>query len=341
MLFKNTLGDVFSGIALTLGRPYTIGDWVLLGDGTEGRVVASNWRSTYLLTAAHNQMVLPNSVLAKQALTNVSKPDENHQLMLPLRVAPTRRPQFVVDVMREVLASCNAIVHDLPPAVILARIGAAAIEVELYFQVTGPPQPGIARNEVIDLVFRYCAANDLTLAMPADSTVLSRRPIAEMPRASFLTLIGFNGLFRELAVEEREALAAIAVERQFAAGEVLVDQGGLATGLMIIQTGTVALMEDGQQAVRLAPGDCFGALGVLFDRAERREVRAVTSAVVYEMGKIAFDTLMAERPELAKSLTSYLVRMEAAQTSHLDAPALKGGARGDLVHAIRAMFHNV
>lgn len=51
LALQNTLGDVFSGIALTLGRPYIIGDWIELSDGTEGRVVASNWRSTYLLTA--------------------------------------------------------------------------------------------------------------------------------------------------------------------------------------------------------------------------------------------------------------------------------------------------
>src|SRR4051794_27398383 len=35
LALQNTLGDVFSGIALTLGRPYTLGDWIALGDGTE------------------------------------------------------------------------------------------------------------------------------------------------------------------------------------------------------------------------------------------------------------------------------------------------------------------
>ena len=64
LALQNTLADVFSGIALTLGRPYVIGDWILLSDGTEGRVIESNWRATHILTGANNVVVLPNSFLA-------------------------------------------------------------------------------------------------------------------------------------------------------------------------------------------------------------------------------------------------------------------------------------
>ncbi len=45
LAMQSTLSDVFSGIALVLGRPYVIGDWIWLSDGTEGRVVESTWRS--------------------------------------------------------------------------------------------------------------------------------------------------------------------------------------------------------------------------------------------------------------------------------------------------------
>jgi small-conductance mechanosensitive channel len=57
LALQNTLGDVFSGIALTLGRAYAIRDWVELSDGTEGRVIETNWRSTNLLTATHSVVV--------------------------------------------------------------------------------------------------------------------------------------------------------------------------------------------------------------------------------------------------------------------------------------------
>jgi small-conductance mechanosensitive channel len=113
LALQNTLGDVFSGIALTLGRPYG------LSDGTEGRVVESTWRSTHVLTSANNVVVLPNSLLAKLGLTNISRPDGRHSVTLTVRVAPTRMPAIVVDVMRSVLLSCNSIVQEPPPIVAL------------------------------------------------------------------------------------------------------------------------------------------------------------------------------------------------------------------------------
>jgi small-conductance mechanosensitive channel len=93
LALQNTLGDVFSGIALTLGRAYMLGDWIRLSDGTEGRVTEANWRSTNLLTGANNIVVLPNSILARQGVTNLSRPDETHLITLSVRIAATETPR--------------------------------------------------------------------------------------------------------------------------------------------------------------------------------------------------------------------------------------------------------
>ena len=140
LALQNTLSDVFSGIALSLGRPYVIGDWILLSDGTEGRVVESTWRSTHLLTSANNVVVLPNSFLAKLGLTNISRPDETHLVSLLVRVAPTRMPSIILDVMRSVLLSCNSIVKEPPPIIALKGLDATALEIELLFRVSSPAQ---------------------------------------------------------------------------------------------------------------------------------------------------------------------------------------------------------
>lgn len=49
LALQSTLGDVFSGIALNLARPYGIGDWLVLSNGIEWKVVETNWRATHLL----------------------------------------------------------------------------------------------------------------------------------------------------------------------------------------------------------------------------------------------------------------------------------------------------
>jgi small-conductance mechanosensitive channel len=169
LALQNTLGDLFSGIALTLGRPFSIGDWVQLSDGTEGRVVQNNWRSTQVLTPAHNIVVLPNSALAKVGLTNLTRPDETHLIALTLRIAASRAPAEIETILKGALASCLCIVQEPPPIVALKGIDAVALDIELQFRVTSPSARTPARNEVIDMVYGRCAENGLTLAMPAQS----------------------------------------------------------------------------------------------------------------------------------------------------------------------------
>jgi small-conductance mechanosensitive channel len=167
LALQNTLGDVFSGIALTLGKAYAIGDWLQLSDGTAGRVTETNWRSTNLLTGLNNIVVLPNSLLAKQSLTSLSRPDESHLITLGVRFTAGQRPRIVEGAMRSVLEASTRIVKEPPPAVALKGIDAKAIEVELQFRVASLATGTSARNEIIDLIHDRCEASGLSLAEPA------------------------------------------------------------------------------------------------------------------------------------------------------------------------------
>lgn len=152
---QSTLGDVFSGIALTLGKPYRFGDLIVLPDGTEGSIVETDWRSTHVQTASNNVTVLPNSVLAKMTITNLGRPDGSHVQSVTLRVAPTHGPSAVVEVMRGALANCSVRMRRPEPLVALKGIDASAIEVELSYWVATPADRIPARNEVFDVVYRH------------------------------------------------------------------------------------------------------------------------------------------------------------------------------------------
>ena len=112
LALQSTLSDVFSGIALNLSKAYEVGDWIVLSDGFEGRVVETNWRATHLLNASNDLVVLPNSGLAKAQLTNLSSPNRSHGVKLRVRVVPTMAPSAISDVMHTVLLSSNSILLD-------------------------------------------------------------------------------------------------------------------------------------------------------------------------------------------------------------------------------------
>jgi small-conductance mechanosensitive channel len=343
LALQNTLSDVFSGIALTLGRPYVIGDWILLSDGTEGRVVESNWRSTHVLTAANNVVVLPNSFLAKLGLTNISRPDETHLLTLIVRVAPTRMPSIVVDVMRSVLLSCNSIVKEPPPIVALKGLDATALEIELLFRVSSPAQRTPARNEVLDLVYRHCKSAGLLLAMPPGSAVamldLPTEETAEPPRVTPLELIEAIPIFTSLTGDEKRVLAEATSVRDFRKGEVIVRQGELLSALMMVRAGVIVMRHENEDFGRLAPGDFFGETGLLAGIGEAYTLEALTRVTVYEIDQQAFAPLLMNRPAMAEDLALSLSRRaQQVQAGAAQGPQQERSARA-LLRAIQTIFH--
>jgi len=325
LALQSTLGDVFSGVALTLGRPYVLGDWIVLSDGTEGRVVESTWRSTHILTGSNNVVVLPNSVLARLGVTNISRPDETHLLTLTVRVAPTRTPSVVIEVMRSVLLSCSSIMAEPSPAVALKGLDAVALTVELQFRVASPADRSRARNEVLDLFYRHCKSAGLLLAVPPESVVamtdLPTEETARPPRVEPIDLIEAIPIFATLTREEKLALAEATSVREFGKGEVIVRQGDLLSALLTIRAGVVVMKRDGEEAGRLAPGDICGEMGLFAGLGEACTLQALTRVTVYEIGQQEIAPLLANRPamaeELVASLSSRRLPVRAAEAQDL------------------------
>jgi len=69
---KELVMDIFSGIIMDVERRVHNGDWIKLEDGTIGKVIGHNWRSTVLKTKQNTVIVLPNSSFAKEKITNIT-----------------------------------------------------------------------------------------------------------------------------------------------------------------------------------------------------------------------------------------------------------------------------
>lgn len=84
---RNVLADVLAGIAIGLEAPYRIGDWVKFDAETSGRVIEIGWRTTRVLTPNGTYMILPNSHISRQMLTNYSAPRKHYQASLQITLS--------------------------------------------------------------------------------------------------------------------------------------------------------------------------------------------------------------------------------------------------------------
>lgn len=81
---RNVVADTLSGIALGLEAPYRIGDWVDIDDVINGRVVEIGWRTSRLLSRDSTYMIVPNSQIARQKLTNFSAPQKHYRAQVKI-----------------------------------------------------------------------------------------------------------------------------------------------------------------------------------------------------------------------------------------------------------------
>ncbi|NNG70025.1 mechanosensitive ion channel [Rhizobium laguerreae] len=349
LAMQSTLSDVFSGIALNLGRPYTIGDWIVLNDGIEGRVVETNWRSTHLLNGSNDLVILPNSFLAKVGLTNLSSPDRSHGATLTVRVVPTIGPSAIIDVMRAVLLSSDSILAEPKPGVQIKSLTSDAVELELSFRVRDIGQTGPAKNEIFDLIYRHIKAAGLILARPLDGAgpppdQLQSEEVMRPHRPTPLKLLDAIPLFSSLTEDEKETLAASMTRRTFKKDAILIEQGDTVASLMIVRSGAlIATRQEGHKEIelgRLAPGDYFGESGLLIGVGEAASLRALTFVVVYEIAQASLTPLLHDRPAIAEELAATLAhRIETGQHSFAaEGATLHGRSVSSLVTRIRHLF---
>lgn len=83
---QSTLGDVLSGLAINIDRPFGAGDWIEVHPGIEGEVIEINWRSTRMRTWLSELIVIPNSMVAKATVTNHSRLALRHRCAVYLKI---------------------------------------------------------------------------------------------------------------------------------------------------------------------------------------------------------------------------------------------------------------
>ncbi|MDN3956854.1 mechanosensitive ion channel family protein [Sporolactobacillus laevolacticus] len=89
MAAKDTLSNLFGGFVIITDAPFTIGDLIHTGS-IEGIVEDINFRSTRIRTLDQALVTVPNSTLANQPITNLSKMDKRRVTFnLPLDLDTT------------------------------------------------------------------------------------------------------------------------------------------------------------------------------------------------------------------------------------------------------------
>ena len=127
---QNIVGNFVSGLILLAERPVALGDRIEVA-GVAGQVTKISLRSTTVVTNDNISIIVPNSDLITQAITNWSHGDPKVRMRLPIGVAYGADPEKVRAVLLGVAAAHPDVLKEPESAVFFDSFGDSALNFEL------------------------------------------------------------------------------------------------------------------------------------------------------------------------------------------------------------------
>lgn len=110
LALQDTLGNLFSGVALQIDKPYRIGDWVEIQNGTSkwnGQVHEITWRGTFLMSTMDELVLIPNKTIGQSQILIFSAATGpfrvGHAIRLPFHVSIEEAKAILVGAVNEVV----------------------------------------------------------------------------------------------------------------------------------------------------------------------------------------------------------------------------------------------
>ena len=122
LALQNTLGDLFSGIALNIEGPFRAGDWITVDGADEGQVIEINWRATRIRDRSGDITVIPNSNIAKSRVTNHCLPEKVHGSSINLDFDVELSADKIGKALIPAVLKATHVLRDPPPEIAVQGI---------------------------------------------------------------------------------------------------------------------------------------------------------------------------------------------------------------------------
>src|SRR6202162_1902242 len=249
LALQSTLGDVFSGISLSIEKPYRVGDEILLEGGAEGEVMEMNWRSTHLRNGANDIVIIPNSALAKIRIQNHSAGTRRYNGSLSVIVDSRNEPELVLEILKQTAMTCPSILEQSTPSAEVTEIKGDRITYAIYFSTASISTAGVARSQFITQLYKR--ARPMVVQGSVSGSMVAHDSTDSYPIFLFLEnqVLNHLPLLEPLSDAEKAKLNAKVIRHHFQAGEQLLTQGMAVDSAHFIFSGVIQVtreVEDGR-----------------------------------------------------------------------------------------------
>ena len=308
LALQDTLGNLFSGLALHLEKSVQVGDMVRSGE-IFGTVEELSWRAIKLRTMEGDVLLIPNSVASRERLEVFPRPGRPIARTLRVSLEYDQPPATA----REALEAAG---HDVPgiaaypePTAYLKSFDDFSVSYELRYWLEDYARFLELDSQIRERVWYRLGRENIRFAYPLIRQYRYETGALVTPprREAVESAISNVDLFALLSDEARARVAQGARERRFAAGEMIVREGDHGSSMFVVESGRLGVSAHGSvgQSQRLAvlePGSAFGEISLLTGEPRTATVRALTEATLVEIDKATLSPVLRDNPSICGML---------------------------------------
>ena len=182
---QNTLADIIAGIAISIDRPFRIGDRIFIEKlDTWGDVIEMSWRSTRILTTDNREVAIPNSVIGKELITNYSMPDRMFRVETFVVVSHGSDIDYVRSLILEALEHETRIMHDKPIEAYMSKLTEFGVEFMVRCWIESYVERDVSENRLNTIIYKalknanirmHCSDVMIHFSDPENRSTISRQ----------------------------------------------------------------------------------------------------------------------------------------------------------------------
>lgn len=288
LTLQNSVGQIISGLLMLFEQPFRLGDWIETAKAT-GRVVEVNWRAVHLETSKGIQ-ITPNSVLAGESFTNLSRPADEHAIRVVSVFSVEDRPDQVCAMLSGTAARLPQCHPDITP--IAVPIGDLKYRTKIPLRT--PADDGDAEATFLRWIWYASRRHGLHLDEAVD-VFTDPDLVAEAVRSVVAPTL-------RLSAEQQRAMLPHAFIERYGSGELVQADGIVPDAMSFIFSGTVQLTAesaDGSRAeVAILENGSYLGHSTLIRHPAIGSAFALDEVTLVKIGRDAIEIVVQKNPLL-------------------------------------------
>lgn len=162
---QNIVNNFVSGLILLFERPIKVGDMIVV-DQDWGYVRKIGLRSTVIETFDNSELIVPNSQLIAEKVTNWTLTTTRARVILPVGVAYGSPVEQVVEILREAAQNHPLVLDDPAPSALFVGFGDSSLDFELRCYIADVAKRLSVRSDLGQYVDRRFREEQVEIPFP-------------------------------------------------------------------------------------------------------------------------------------------------------------------------------